>query len=44
MKKQAKKFHLLTSMGLNSTLHPIEEESGGGGLKRTVCQLVEFMF
>ena len=30
----------LTSVGLNSTLHPIEE-LGGGGLNLMVCQLVD---
>jgi len=32
-----------TSQGRNSTLHPIEL-SGGGGLKRIVCQLVDWIF
>ena len=32
-----------TSIGLNSTLHPMGEFTGGG-LKRTVCQLVDCMF
>ena len=34
---------LQTSVGLNSTLHPIDE-FGGGGLKRNVCQLVDWIF
>ena len=32
-----------TSVGLNSTLQPMEV-LGGGGLNRTVCQLVDWMF
>ena len=32
-----------TSIGRNSTRHPILELTGGG-LKRTVCQLVDCMF
>lgn len=33
----------LTSMGLNSTLHPISE-FGGGGLNLIVCQFVDWIF
>lgn len=33
----------LTSIGLNSTLHPISE-FGGGGLNLIVCQFVDCMF
>ena len=33
----------LTSVGLNSTLQPIDE-LGGGGLNLIVCQLVDWIF
>lgn len=36
-------FIIITSVGLNSTLQPMEE-LGGGGLKRMVCQLVDWIF
>ena len=36
-------FSIITSVGLNSTLQPMEE-LGGGGLKRMVCQLVDCIF
>ena len=34
---------LVTSVGLNSTLQPIDE-LGGGGLNLIVCQLVDWIF
>lgn len=33
----------ITSQALNSTLQPMDE-LGGGGLKRMVCQLVDWIF
>jgi hypothetical protein len=37
------RWGVVTSVGLNSTLHPMGE-LGGGGLKRMVCQFVDWMF